>query len=66
MSAELVSAISVLGDSFHHEVRNVGEFGHQKEQVLLNVLRDFVGSADVLATGEAEGGDVRDGVNVAC
>ena len=66
LSSELVSGVGVGGHSAHHKVGDVGELGHQEEEVLLHVLGDLVGSADVLAVGEAECGDVRHGVNVAC
>ena len=65
LSSELVSGVGVGGHSAHHKVRDVGELGHQKEEVVLNVLGELVGSADVLAIGEAEVGQVRKGVDVA-
>ncbi len=65
LSAEIVSGISVLGETFHNEVGDVGELGHQEEEVLLDILRNLVCSADVLAVGEAEVGEVREGIKVA-
>ena len=65
LSSELVSGVGVGGHSAHHKVRDVGELGHQKEEILLHVLGDLVGSADVDLAAEAEVGQVRNGVDVA-
>ena len=47
LSALSVCLLGALRHTTHHDVGDVGEFGHDQEQVLLDVLGDFVGGASI-------------------
>jgi len=63
--SELEGLLTSFGDAGHDIVGDVGNFGHNDEKVLLDIIGDLVGGAGELVLVEAEVPNVGNGVDVA-